>query len=78
MASFSIKTWEEITVDVTSSGTVPWDGLYLGTAGDVTLTDQFGNTSTLPAMAAGVWHPIEFVGVASANTTATGIWGGRT
>lgn len=50
--------------------------LYVGATGNVVLLMPDGNTITLTAVAAGVWHPIRFNRVNSTSTTATGIVAG--
>lgn len=50
--------------------------LYLGAAGDVSLTQWDGTDITLIGLVAGVWHPIYSLRINSIGTSATNIvWG---
>jgi hypothetical protein len=50
--------------------------LYVGTAGAISIIKWDGTTQVIPALAAGVFHPIYSIGVNSVGTTASGIiWG---
>ncbi len=50
--------------------------LYLGVAGDVSLTQWDGTDITLKGLVAGVWHPIYSLRINSSGTAATNIvWG---
>ncbi len=51
-------------------------GILVGASGDVRVTLTSGTTITLPALAGGVWHPIEATRVLATGTTATGIVAG--
>ncbi|MEM1149303.1 MAG: hypothetical protein AAGI03_01930 [Pseudomonadota bacterium] len=48
-------------------------GYRVGVSGDITLEDDAGNVVTMPAAAAGMWHPDFFVAILEAGTTATNI-----
>lgn len=47
-------------------------GLYLGTAGDVTITDYANNSVTFTNLAAGVIHPIQARAVTTLANGAAG------
>lgn len=47
--------------------------LYAGVQGDVSIVEWDGTVITIPALAAGVWHPIFSIQVNTAATTATGL-----
>lgn len=50
--------------------------LYVGGAGDVTYIKWDGTTQTLTQLAAGVWHPIFSIQIATSGTAATDlVWG---
>ena len=52
--------------------------LYVGTTGNVTITKIDGTNYTLPNMAAGIWHPVWSIGIASSGTTVAAaqlFWG---
>ena len=53
--------------------TSPTRGLIVGVAGNVKVTMGNGDVVVLPALAAGVIHPVSVVRVWSTNTTATSI-----
>lgn len=55
------------------SGVVGTKYLYVGVTGDVTVITSGGNTVTLKALSAGVFHPIQVRRVKAAGTTATNI-----
>lgn len=55
--------------DLTTSGR----GLWVDVTGNVKFTTVNGDTDTLSAVAAGVWHPIRIRRVWATGTTATGI-----
>lgn len=66
---------EEITPhDTNEIG--PYRGIVFGVAGILRITTQNGNSRTIPSgvLAAGVVHPIRFIGVHT-DTTADDIWG---
>ena len=44
--------------------------LYVGTTGNVSITQWDGTTLTFTGLAAGVWHPIASIMVQSSGTTA--------
>lgn len=48
-------------------------GLMVGVAGDVKVTTYDGSVMTLPALVAGIIHPIAVVRVWATGTTATSI-----
>jgi hypothetical protein len=63
-----------VTPDTAYGEFATW--LYVGVSGDVNITEWDGTTITIPALIAGVWHPIYSLRVNSSGTTATGIlWG---
>jgi hypothetical protein len=63
-----------VTPDTAYGEFATW--LYVGVSGDVNITEWDGTTITIPALIAGVWHPIYSLRVNSCGTTATGIlWG---
>ncbi len=45
-------------------------GIYLGTSGDVRITDAYGNTVTFKNLVAGVIHPIRAHRIWATGTTA--------
>ena len=47
--------------------------LYVGTTGNVEITEWDGTVILIPGLAAGVWHPIYSLQVSSALTTAANI-----
>jgi hypothetical protein len=49
--------------------------IYVGTEGDLKVILTGGTTVTIPALAAGVWHPIRAVRIFATGTTATDILG---
>lgn len=50
--------------------------LYVGVQGDVSYMRWDGTLQTLTGLAAGVWHPVFSIRVASSGTTATNmVWG---
>ena len=52
-------------------------GILVGVSGDVAVIGVGGSSSVvIPALAAGVWHPMNVKRVLSTGTTATGIRGG--
>jgi len=69
-----ISTLEAITTSDTNTVTKNHRGLYVGVSGDVVLVMQSGETVTLKALAAGVWHPIMNIAkIKATGTTATDI-----
>jgi hypothetical protein len=64
-------------IAITPSDTAPVDlvGLYVGGAGDVTVTTARGATTTFVNVPAGSLIPGRFVQVKAAGTTATAIVG---
>lgn len=48
-------------------------GIYVGTSGDVRITDGFGNTVTFKNLVAGVIHPIRAHRIWATNTSAIDI-----
>lgn len=51
-------------------------GIYVGVSGDVSVImtgDASETTKVIPALAAGIWHPMCIKRVRSTDTTATGI-----
>lgn len=62
------------TLDTAYGECATW--LYVGTTGNVNITEWDGTTITLTGLAAGVWHPVASLQVNTAGTTATSIlWG---
>lgn len=51
----------------------PTRAVYVGTSGDLKVTDISGNTVTLYDLAAGMFHPIRVVRIFSTGTTASDI-----
>lgn len=51
-------------------------GLYIGTAGTVTLVSAAGTIDVYTGLATGIWHPIRFTRVNATGTTATNILAG--
>lgn len=52
--------------------------LYVGTTGNLAITTWYGDTITLPNIAAGIWHPIKTVNVLSLGSTVAAsqlFWG---
>jgi hypothetical protein len=47
--------------------------IYLGTAGDINITQWDGTTITIPGLIAGVWHPIAAIQINTSGTTASNI-----
>lgn len=63
-----------ISLDVAYGEFATW--LYVGTAGNVNITQWDGTTIILKNLAAGVCHPIFTVMISSSGTTATDLcWG---
>lgn len=63
-----------VTADTPYGEFATW--LYVGGAGNVSITQWDGTNITLTGLVAGVWHPIYSLQVNSSGTTATSIlWG---
>jgi hypothetical protein len=43
--------------------------LWVGVSGEVTITQVDGTSATLPAVAAGMWHPVVFTHITAAVAT---------
>lgn len=71
-----IQDIAEVTAGASKLDTFPTRGLYLGTAGDLTVTLIDGTSVTLKNMAAGVWHPIAVTHVTAAANGAADILAG--
>lgn len=56
-----------VTASATVFATGPCRGIYIGSAGNITVTDRVGNSVQFVALATGVIHPIQ----ATAITAAT-------
>jgi hypothetical protein len=54
--------------------TKPSKGLYVGTAGNITITTASGKTQTIPSVAGGMVHPISAICIKTSGTTAEGIF----
>ncbi len=52
---------------------LPTRGLIVSVAGNLAITDMFGNNVTIPVVAG--WIPLRVAAVNSSGTTATGIFG---
>lgn len=48
-------------------------GIWVGVAGNVEVVFVGGSTVIMPAVAAGMWHPMRARRIRAAGTTATGI-----
>jgi len=76
MANVSALTRPITSADSVTAGASPLSGgltrgLYLGTAGNVTVTFEDGTSVTMQNLAAGVWHPLQVTHVtALANGAA--------
>lgn len=70
-----------IDMGTVSPGTYYGEGitarwLYVGVTGNVTIIKIDGTTQTLATLAAGVFHPIHHIGIATSGTTAGSlVWG---
>lgn len=51
----------------------PGRAIMVGVSGNVKVTYVDGTVDTLPALVAGVWHPVSVKIIWSTGTTATGI-----
>lgn len=73
IVDFDVVTPNDST-DLPNAGRVR--GIYVGVSGDISVI-MTGDTSetakVIPALAAGVWHPMCIKRVRSTGTTATGI-----
>lgn len=70
----TIQSIESISTgsgDVTTTHTTV--GLYVGGTGNVKVDTANGDTVTIVALAAGVWHPISVTKIYATGTTATDI-----
>lgn len=45
------------------------DWIYVGTTGNLSFLTWYGDTITLPNLAAGFWHPLKSVKIFTAGTT---------
>lgn len=69
------RRWVSITTDdATDLAIRPTDGVYVGTAGNLEIDDEAGNTVIIPNLAAGMVHSINAVRIRATNTTAGGIF----
>lgn len=60
-----------------SASATPFDecrGIYLGTAGDITMTGVGGESVKLKNMAAGVWHPCACVAITVIDNSAADVF----
>lgn len=68
-ATHAVTVVPSDTTDLDTDGR----GFIVGVAGDVKVTTADGSTVVLPAMAAGIVHPIAVKRIWATLTTATGI-----
>ena len=61
------------TTDYTFPTGISGRAIYIGVAGNVTVTMVSGIDVALTNLAVGVWHPIEYTVVKKVGTTATGV-----
>lgn len=47
--------------------------VLVGSQGDLSIIDEAGDTTVIPGVAAGVWHPMRPVRIRATGTTATNI-----
>lgn len=71
----AIDSWKKVAA-VTPHDSNPnvFQAFVVGVAGNVVVTDRYGNTATIPAIA-GYEYRIETALILSTGTTATGIVG---
>lgn len=65
-----------VTYDVNYTNWARW--LFVGTTGNITIVKIDGTQVTLPNVAAGFFHPIHHIGIASSGTTVAAnqlFWG---
>lgn len=73
----SVRSWAAANAHATNPLTNGnCRAILVGVAGDVAIKDLDGNSVTLPALVAGVVHPIHAQQIFVAGTTATGIFVG--
>jgi hypothetical protein len=73
-ASKAVAVTPDDNTDLTKpSGVIGTKYLYVGVSGDVVVVTSGGDTATLKALSAGVFHPIQVKRVKSTGTTATSI-----
>lgn len=71
-ASKAVTVTPSDTLDLTfPSGVYGTKYLYVGVAGDVSITTASGDDVVLKALAAGVFHPISVRRIKNTSTTAT-------
>lgn len=72
--SKAIEVTPSDTVDLTKpSGVAATKYLYAGVTGDVVIITPSGDTVTLKALAAGIFHPMQATRIKETGTTATNI-----
>jgi hypothetical protein len=64
---------QAITPSDTTILDVPTRGIYVGVAGDVSVTDEFGHTVVFLAVPVGVVLPVRVKRILATNTTATNL-----
>lgn len=66
-------TWKAVTASDATSLAPGCRGIFVGTGGDIAMTDDSGNTVTFSNVANGQFLPCGPTKVMATNTTATGI-----